>query len=76
MSSVQFNTHIKNGIMEIPPQYKDLNNHEVSVIILKNDDLQQNIKNVSEQEQAFYENLLKNMSADDKAISSVQNVVI
>jgi hypothetical protein len=76
MLSVQFNTHIKNGIMEIPPQYKDLNNHKVSVIILKNDDLQQNIKNVSEQEQLFYENLLKNMSADDKTISSVQNVVI
>ena len=68
MYAVEFQAPIINNTITIPSHYcqKLNNNHNVKIILLASD----NIEDVSENEQNYYQDLLLNMSDDDKQISS------
>ncbi len=71
MYAVEFRAVIKDNTIDIPQNLQDLNGQNVRIIILKD-----NIESVDDKEQAYYENLINNMSQEDKEISSKETFVL
>ena len=73
MYAVEFETCIKDSIIKLPNEYKELDGKNVKIIILENSKA---IEEVDDTEQEYFEKLISNMSEDDKKIASKEIVDI